>query len=1758
MGDPLITQEGPAAAGAGSAGFLRRLLALDLEVAPSGRLLKVGAVLAGDTLVSHRSDEAEGALGRLAGGSSRAVAVVGHNLVRHDLHRFRALFPEHPLLQLPVIDTLVLSPIAFPENPYHRLIKDYKLVRESVNDPVADARQSMVVLEEAMGSLVGMKKSDPGMFAALHYLLGTPDDANDRSAAGLDLLFRELGGEQPGVGVALELSKAIVRRHGCCHAPLGVDEVRTGDQRLTLAYALTWLRVAGSNSVLPPWVRRTFPEIVPWLRSVREIPCADALCGYCRTTHNAREQLQKFFGFDDFRAKPATPAGASLQREIVEAGMRDDSLLATMATGGGKSLCFQLPALVRNFRRGVLTIVISPLQALMKDQVDGLMRRTGTPFAAALYGMLTPPERGAVLRRIVMGDIAILYVSPEQLRNRSFREAIAQREVGCWVFDEAHCLSKWGHDFRTDYLYAGRFIREFALAHGQAVPPIACFTATAKEEVRDEIIEHFRVEAGRSLKLFESGVERDNLEFEVEPVATHEKLDRLQERLRDGLGNGDGGSAIVFLATRDHAELTATFLREKGWSAAHFHAGLEPPDKRRIQEEFLAGDIRVICATNAFGMGIDKEDVRLVVHADTPGSLENYLQEAGRAGRDGQRAHCVLLYDEADCEQQFRLGAMSELDRRDIADVLRVLRRAIRPGQEEVVITTGEILRDENLIADLGSAESGADTRVRTAIAWLERAGFLLRDENATSVFQARMLVRNLAEAETRMKALGLSESERVLWLAILREILNAPPTEMLTIDKLALLPEFVEYFAHGYAAGSRPAPEYISARILKILRSMAENKLVKRDLLLNAFVRYKVADHSGIRLAEVLHTERSMLSLLSESEPDPEGWLLLDVRAVNERLLEESCPSTVDRVRALFRSLAEDGRGFAGSHGSLDLRHVARETYRVRVRRRWSAVVELSGKRRRVAGLLVELLLRKIPASTTPKADVLVEFSMEELVDAVEGDLNLRTEVKDVEAAIERALMYLHEQGVLILQSGLAIFRSAMTIRMRPDRRTGGYRVADYEPLHHHYRERILQVHVMGEYARRGLQRIEEARALVTAYFTQRKEAFVRRFFGSKPDLLQYATTARSFQTIVTDLQHPAQMRIVTAKPTENMLVLAGPGSGKTRTVVHRCAYLLRVERVPPRGILICCFNRQAATELRRRLTALVGDDARGVLIQTYHGLALRLLGRSVAGVTRRARAEIHLDSLVPEAVAMLRGGASVVEGAGDEVRDRLLSGFRHILVDEYQDIDEAQYDLISAIAGRTLSDPDQKLSILAVGDDDQNIYTFRGTNVRFIRRFQEDYHAEIHQLVENYRSTSNIIEASNQLIAGNRDRMKVEQPIRIDRGRVMHPAGGEFGRRDAVVRGRVQCVSVPESGALASVVIAEIQRLRVLGVEDWSRMAVLASTHRQLSLVRALAEAEGIPIRWLAGRDVLPSMASIREVRAFLKEVSRQAGRFIDIAELRRILAELFPEPEEQADPWVRFLCRQLDAWMVESHGASAAVTEVLEFLHESFADARRQGEWGDGVTLSTIHAAKGTEYDHVLVVGSWGMVGDDGKQEEARRMLYVGMTRARESLTIVETPHPRGSLVDVLEGPAVHRCVRSGVAGSGPVLAYESLGLDGIYLDYASIFPAYHRVHSALQALRHGSLLNLTEGRDGHLGLCNTEGVVVARLSALGERLWRPRRSSVRSVRVVAMVQRWWDEADTAPNTGRKPEVAEWWVPVVELVCGSVLVEACKDTF
>src|SRR5690606_11845239 len=302
-------------------------------------------------------------------------------------------------------------------------------------------------------------------------------------------------------------------------------------------------------------------------------------------------------------------------------------------------------------------------------------------------------------------------------------------------------------------------------------------------------------------------------------------------------------------------------------------------------------------------------------------------------------------------------------------------------------------------------------------------------------------------------------------------------------------------------------------------------------------------------------------------------------------------------------------------------------------------------------------------------------------------------------------------------------------TVHLNP---TGGqFTQKDVIPLEEHDDEQTVQTHVMAAYAERGLSAMEEASRLAEDYFVLDLDAFLRRWMPGRGMEIRRQTSVTSWKTIIEALDNPVQQRIVADdREQTSVLILAGPGSGKTRVLVHRIAYLIRVRREDPRNILVLTYNRHAAAEIRARLRHLVGDNANLVTVSSCHALAMRLVGASFAGATTN---DHDFDGIVMEAVRQLNGdGLSKLEAEAQ--RDTLIQGYRRILVDEYQDIGPEEYALISAVAGRALEDPDLRLSLFAVGDDDQNIYAFAGASIRYIRQFEDDYRARPEFLVENY----------------------------------------------------------------------------------------------------------------------------------------------------------------------------------------------------------------------------------------------------------------------------------------------------------------------------------------------------------------------------------------------------------------------------------------
>lgn len=449
--------------------------------------------------------------------------------------------------------------------------------------------------------------------------------------------------------------------------------------------------------------------------------------------------LKQSFGHTGFRG---------FQREVIERTLAGGHSLVLMPTGGGKSLCFQIPACLHNLQwnarsasgntapntaRKPLTLVLSPLVALMKDQVDALQSK-GID-ATTINSIVSRPQRLARYQALSNGDFCMAYVTPERFRKAAFLEAIAQRHVHLLAVDEAHCISEWGHDFRPDYSRVGE------IRQSLGNPTTIALTATATVDVQQDILTQLQLPSfGTSLhecRLFHAGVARPNLSLQIHSVwDTNDKL----EQIRGVLNRWPRASGVIYFTLIRSLEAMSDQLTSLGIEHVAYHGELTRQQRHAIQDRFMSGESELVLATNAFGMGIDKEDIRFVVHAEVPGSLESYYQEIGRAGRDGQPSECRLLYDQNDLMTQMEFLRWSNPD----ADYYHSLHDLLQSEQDSLQAFGLEWLRERL------SNPRHHDRRLETALAMLERHGVIDSSDQPSRMRVAAPLPEPLADAHSR------------------------------------------------------------------------------------------------------------------------------------------------------------------------------------------------------------------------------------------------------------------------------------------------------------------------------------------------------------------------------------------------------------------------------------------------------------------------------------------------------------------------------------------------------------------------------------------------------------------------------------------------------------------------------------------------------------------------------------------------------------------------------------------------------------------------------------------------------------------------------------------------------------------------------------------------------------------------------------------------------------------------------------------------
>ncbi len=444
--------------------------------------------------------------------------------------------------------------------------------------------------------------------------------------------------------------------------------------------------------------------------------------------------LHQYYGFSKFRPG---------QEEAINSVLEKKNTIVIMPTGGGKSLCYQLPALALP---GV-TLVISPLIALMKDQVDALLSRN-IP-ATFINSALSPEETTTRLAQIEGGQFKLVYIAPERFYNADFTSRLSQIKISLFAIDEAHCISQWGHDFRPSYM---RLQHAIELVGS---PPVIALTATATPEVKEDIIAQLNIKGPSQII---TGFARPNLQFGVSEAAESQKshiiLDVLS-RLSDATG-------IIYVGTRAKADETLEVLLDAGFEAVGYHAGMQSEERQWVQNNFMSGKAKIIVATNAFGMGIDKKDIRFVIHYDLPGTIEAYYQEAGRAGRDGKPSICFLLYNPRDryLREFFIRG-----DNPPPELVTQVYEYLLSYNQTKILLTYSDIKKS--------IGDDSPEMAIGTSLKILEQAGYISRSRERigqanfkllSSVEAARDCLGSRAKVqiETFNKFFGRYESDLI------------------------------------------------------------------------------------------------------------------------------------------------------------------------------------------------------------------------------------------------------------------------------------------------------------------------------------------------------------------------------------------------------------------------------------------------------------------------------------------------------------------------------------------------------------------------------------------------------------------------------------------------------------------------------------------------------------------------------------------------------------------------------------------------------------------------------------------------------------------------------------------------------------------------------------------------------------------------------------------------------------------------------------
>ena len=1462
---------------------MKRIIFFDTEVGVKDQKIHdIGAVTEDDS-VFHSSSVSD-----FLDYIDKDCCLCGHNIIHHDIEYLEKQ-SEQKILQ-PAVDTLYLSPLLFPERPYHALLKDDKLQSDELNNPVSDSQKARILFYDEVNAYRAL----PDDIRVIYYnLLYNIKEFKD--------FFEYTGMTEKFVDLPSAI-KSVYHNKICRNADL---QPFIQNYSSELAYALALINTKDHYSITPPWLTYNFPQIENIIKCLRNVPCHD--CEYCKNRLDIHRGLKNIFGYSEFR----TYDGEPLQENAAQAAMDGKSLLAVFPTGGGKSITFQLPALISGKVVHGLTVVISPLQSLMKDQVDNL-HQTGVDEAVTVNGLLDPIERASSIERLRDGSANLLYISPEQLRSRTIEKILTTRNVVRFVIDEAHCFSSWGQDFRVDYLYIGDFIRKLQKLKGNNISiPVSCFTATAKQKVISDICQYFKDKLGLELELFTSKASRSNLHYTV----LYQENDEAKYNTLRNLISEKECPTILYVSRTKTTVMLADKLTQDGFPSRAFHGQMESTEKIQNQEDFIQNKVRIMVATSAFGMGVDKKDVQLVIHYDISDSLENYVQEAGRAGRDpNTQAECYILFNNSDLEQHFSLLHQTKLSINEIQQVWKSV-KGLTKHRSAVKCSALEIARR----AGWDDSVRDIETKVKTAISALENSGYVQRGNNIPHIYATSILAKNMQEASSRIDNSTLfSDNEKLQAKQIIKYLISSRSIAKAGNDEAE---SRIDYLADTLGITKQ--------EVIRSINLMRQEGLLADTQDLSAYIYTSDNENKSLQLLKrFAEIEKYILQYFDENGCNN------TLKEINDSAMKNGLTfSSVKKIRTLLYYL-------------LIKKYIVKEednTHHFPEKTDIDFLLKKHDNRISICNFILKYLYENAKNSQMDKEEKLIQFSVVEILNKYKE----KHEYQPILAEIEDALLYLSKIEAIKIEGGFLVIYNSMEInRIIMDNKIR-YKVDDYRAMDEFYEQRKYQIHIVGEYATMMIKDHDAALQFVQDYFQMDFRKFLTKYFkGERAKEIGLNITPQRYHKIFGELSD-IQSKIIQNSDSKYIVVAAGPGSGKTRVLVHKLASLLSLEDVKSQQLLMLTFSRAAATEFKQRLIDLIGNAAYFVEIKTFHSYCFDLLGKigSLEGS----------ENVVREAAQMIENGEVEQEKITKSV----------LVIDEAQDMDKDEFDLVKALIKQN-----DDMRIIAVGDDDQNIYEFRNSSSEYMRSLIEYYGAVKYEMIENYRSTKEIVDFANQFVRLIQNRMKVD---------TIHPVSQEKGMVTVISH---QCNSMCQ--AVAEQVEQHIKENAVSGTT-----CILTLTNEEAMQIQSLLICKGIHAKLIQSVNEV-KFGDIMEVRHILTLIKRRITSPV-ISDAIWNDVRGFIENKYRTSACLENVMNMMDTF--QSVCSEKYFSDFKEFIAESkFEDFYKSDN--NTIYISTIHKSKGREFDNVyMMLSDIKMIADNA----GKRLVYVGMTRAKSKLFI-----------------------------------------------------------------------------------------------------------------------------------------------------------------